>query len=76
MLPWILAHWEEYHTGVLRYGSGWFGVMEANYALAVVHLAVYFFGVGMWARPLSEVLPFDLPAAIGTVGEVPASISF
>ena len=33
MLPWILAHWEEYHTGVLLYGNGWFGVMEANYAL-------------------------------------------
>ena len=65
MLPWILAHWEEYHTGILLYGNGWFGVMEANYALAVVHLLVYFFGVGMWTKTLNEILPLELPITVG-----------
>ena len=25
MLTWILAHWEEYHTGIMVYGNGLFG---------------------------------------------------
>ncbi|GAX81325.1 hypothetical protein CEUSTIGMA_g8756.t1 [Chlamydomonas eustigma] len=64
MLPWILAHWEEYHTGLLQYGNGWFGVMEANYALALVHLSVYVFGIGMWERTLNDIVPFDLPISL------------
>ena len=27
-LPWWLSHWEEYHTGVLMYGDGNFGILE------------------------------------------------
>ena len=65
MLPWILAHWEEYHTGTLIYGTGWYGVMEGNYTLAIIHLLVYVFGVGMWTRTLNEILPFDLPVSVG-----------
>ena len=65
MLPWILAHWEEYHTGTLIYGTGWYGVMEGNYTLAIIHLLVYVFGVGMWTRTLNEILPFELPISVG-----------
>ncbi|KAI3425927.1 hypothetical protein D9Q98_007899 [Chlorella vulgaris] len=38
MVPWILAHWEEYHTGTMVYGNGYMGVTEANYAVVLVHL--------------------------------------
>jgi hypothetical protein len=27
-LPWWLSHWEEYHTGVLMYGDGNYGILE------------------------------------------------
>lgn len=30
MLPWILAHWEEYHTGELLYGDGVIGVLVSG----------------------------------------------
>ncbi|KAG1676918.1 hypothetical protein FOA52_014794 [Chlamydomonas sp. UWO 241] len=65
MLPWILAHWEEYHTGHLHYGNGYFGVMESNYALCIVHFSGYFLGGnGLWETPLNGVLPFKLPFTI------------
>lgn len=31
MVPWVLAQWEEYHTGVMMYGTKYYGVLEANY---------------------------------------------
>ncbi len=38
MGPWLAAHWEEYHTGVMLYGNGYWGVTEANYVMVAVHL--------------------------------------
>lgn len=61
MLPWILAHWEEYHTGSLLYGTAGFGVLEANYTLAIIHLLAYFFGVDLWTIEVNNFLPFELP---------------
>lgn len=47
-IPWWLAHWEEYHTGVMLYGSGLWGVTEANYAVCLVHLFTYIVGPAGW----------------------------
>lgn len=58
MLPWILSHWEEYHTGSLIYGTGGFGVLEANYTLAVLHALVAIYGTAFWSIQLSQILPF------------------
>ncbi len=53
-IPWLLAHWEEYHTGVMLYGSGLWGVTEANYAVCLVHLYTYIVGPAGWTwTPLS-----------------------
>lgn len=60
MLPWILAHWEEYHTGSLIYGTGGFGVLEANYTLAILHTLVAIYGTSFWSIRLSHLLPFPL----------------
>lgn len=38
MVPWIMAHWEEYHTGTMVYGNGYMGVTEANYSVVMMHL--------------------------------------
>lgn len=51
-IPWWMAHWEEYHTGIMVYGSGLWGVTEANYAVCLVHLYTYFVGpIGWKYRP-------------------------
>jgi len=33
MVPWVLAQWEEYHTGIMMYGTRFYGVLEANYSI-------------------------------------------
>ena len=38
MVPWLLAHWEEYHSGIMLYGNGYWGVTEANYVMVALHL--------------------------------------
>lgn len=30
MMPWIMAQWEEYHTGVMMYGTKYYGVLEVG----------------------------------------------
>lgn len=53
-VPWWMAHWEEYHTGVMVYGAGFWGVTEANYAVAMVHFYTFLVGPKGWtAKPLS-----------------------
>lgn len=37
MVPWLLAHWEEYHSGIMLYGNGYWGVTEANYLMVLLH---------------------------------------
>ncbi|KAF5839936.1 hypothetical protein DUNSADRAFT_18217 [Dunaliella salina] len=58
MMTWLLAHLEEYHTGQLMYSNGWLGVLEANYALALLSFASFLFGEQMWNMPLSSLAPF------------------
>jgi ethanolaminephosphotransferase len=60
MIPWMLAHWEEYHTGVMLYGNGSFGVLEANYSIAAIHILSAMFGVGLWQRDLARITSIKL----------------
>ena len=56
--PWLMAHWEEYHSGVMLYGNRWWGVTEANYTLVVLHFISAAFGARrVWSAPLTNVLP-------------------
>ena len=56
-VPWWMAHWEEYHTGVMSYGSGLWGVTEANYAVFIIHMLTYLFGPAFWtSRPLDKLV--------------------
>ncbi|GAX76340.1 hypothetical protein CEUSTIGMA_g3786.t1 [Chlamydomonas eustigma] len=48
LAPWMLAQWEEYHTGVMVYGTRFYGVLEANYSICVVHLVTGLFGPAIW----------------------------
>ncbi len=51
MGPWAAAHWEEYHTGVMLYGNGYWGVTEANYLMVAVHLFTAAVGPGARSGP-------------------------
>ena len=53
MVPWLLAHWEEYHSGIMLYGNGYWGVTEANYVMVALHLLTAFAGPG--AQPTPDV---------------------
>ncbi|KAK9831091.1 hypothetical protein WJX74_003232 [Apatococcus lobatus] len=71
MGPWLLAHWEEYHTGTMTYGTSTWGLTEANYLVITLHLWTAFFGVGFWTSHPSQLLPFIqpyLPAAVQGIG--------
>ena len=37
MIPWIAAQWEEYHTGLMLYGNGYWGITEVC-ALTVIYV--------------------------------------
>ncbi|KFM26793.1 Zinc finger CCCH domain-containing protein 21 [Auxenochlorella protothecoides] len=52
--PFVLAHWEEYHTGHMVYGNGLWGVTEANYAVVLLHAAAGF-GRGVAASHLAQI---------------------
>lgn len=56
MLPWVLAQWEEYHTGNMLYGNGYWGVMEALYATSGVHFVTALFGNELWNLRLAGFL--------------------
>nr|QZD35611.1 CDP-ethanolamine:1, 2-diacylglycerol ethanolaminephosphotransferase [Lobosphaera incisa]QZD35612.1 CDP-ethanolamine:1, 2-diacylglycerol ethanolaminephosphotransferase [Lobosphaera incisa] len=61
LVPWILAHWEEYHTGNMLYGNGYWGLTEANYALVILHFATAAFGPHFWGTHLSSLVHMKLP---------------
>lgn len=46
MGPWMLAHWEEYHSGIMLYGNGYWGVTEANYLMIALHFFTAAVGPG------------------------------
>lgn len=55
-VPWWLAHWEEYHTGVMLYGNGMWGVTEANYAVVLLHWYTFALGpIGWTWRPFTAL---------------------
>ncbi|GLC46650.1 hypothetical protein PLESTB_001550600 [Pleodorina starrii] len=56
-LPWMVSHWEEYHTGILMYGDGNFGILEANYVLAAVTFVSGIFGPGIWDYRVVQLVP-------------------
>ncbi|KAK9844095.1 hypothetical protein WJX81_004397 [Elliptochloris bilobata] len=56
MGPWVAAHWEEYHTGVMLYGNGYWGVTEANYLMVAVHLFTAAVGPGFWRWRVADML--------------------
>lgn len=58
MFTWILAQWEEYHTSLMLYGNSFYGVLECNYTLALVHVIAACVGPAFWRRPLTSLLPF------------------
>lgn len=59
MFTWILAQWEEYHTSIMLYGNSYYGVLEANYCIAALHLVTFFAGPALWRTPATKVFPFE-----------------
>lgn len=57
MFIWILAQWEEYHTSLMLYGNEYYGVLECNYTLALVHLVTFVLGQEFWRAPLTKFVP-------------------
>ncbi|GBF87918.1 CDP-Ethanolamine:DAG ethanolamine phosphotransferase [Raphidocelis subcapitata] len=60
MLTWILAQWEEYHTSIMLYGNSFYGVLEANYCIAAVHLVTFVAGPQLWRLPATAILPLKI----------------
>jgi ethanolaminephosphotransferase len=58
MFTWILAQWEEYHTSIMLYGNSYYGVLEANYCIAALHLVTFIVGPQLWRTPATDVFPF------------------
>uniref|UniRef100_A0A7S4RAT4 Ethanolaminephosphotransferase n=1 Tax=Alexandrium monilatum TaxID=311494 RepID=A0A7S4RAT4_9DINO len=47
-LPWWLAQWEAYHTGVVRTGGEFFGITEIELVVASIHLISALGGPDVW----------------------------
>ncbi|DBA04672.1 TPA: hypothetical protein N0F65_012255 [Lagenidium giganteum] len=47
-ISFYMAQWEEYHTGVMSCGNGYFGVTEGQLTLIAIHLITAVFGHGIW----------------------------
>lgn len=75
-IPWLLAHWEEYHTGIMVYGNGTWGVTEANYAVVLLHLTSAICGPQMWnSTPMkSKTWAMKLVKESGSVSPLLARI--
>ena len=43
-------------AGLMQYGNGYFGVLEANYGLAFVQLISAVCGVQFWSQPMASLL--------------------
>lgn len=57
MFTWILAQWEEYHTSMMLYGNSFYGVLECNYTLAMVHVITFIMTPDFWRAPATDYLP-------------------
>jgi ethanolaminephosphotransferase len=58
-----LAQWEEYHTGVMSCGNGWYGVTEGQLSLVMIHIMTAIIGPGLWAIKL-PFIPFTTTDAL------------
>lgn len=58
-----LAQWEEYHTGVMSCGNGWYGVTEGQLSLVMIHIMTAIIGPGLWTIKL-PFLPFTTADAL------------
>lgn len=76
-LTWVLGHWEEYHSGCMLYGNGWFGIMEANYSNCLIHLLAAAYGNAFWGANVLAALHQYGPsgAAAGLEGVLQAHLS-
>lgn len=55
-ITFYLAQWEEYHTGTMSCGNGYFGVTEGQFVLMLIHLVSAMWGIRIWdMQPVAEV---------------------
>lgn len=55
MIPWMFAHLEEYHTGMMLYGNGYWGVTEANYMIVFLHWTTALLGPQVWTARFADL---------------------
>ncbi|KAE9023246.1 hypothetical protein PR002_g11758 [Phytophthora rubi] len=72
-ISFYLAQWEEYHTGVMSCGNGFFGVTEGQLTLVAVHLLAAVFGAGFWTAELPFATPFPVTMTDVLIGALVAS---
>ncbi|OQR96725.1 CDP-alcohol phosphatidyltransferase [Thraustotheca clavata] len=53
-----LAQWEEYHTGTMSCGNGYFGVTEGQLVLVFVHVWTAVFGSSFWHLQIAPFFPY------------------
>ncbi|KAF5843458.1 CDP-Ethanolamine:DAG ethanolamine phosphotransferase [Dunaliella salina] len=76
MVPWVLAQWEEYHSGIMMYGTKYYGVLEANYCICIVHIISAIWGLSFWRtllplpEPIVSIMREVLLAAAGLAGRL------
>lgn len=49
------------HAGIMLYGTGYWGVTEANYLVVAGHLVTAIFGPRFWGGDLRSILGWQLP---------------
>ncbi|CAK4071006.1 unnamed protein product [Aphanomyces euteiches] len=62
-ITFFFAQWDEYHTGTMSCGNGYYGVTEAQFSLMGVHLFTTLIGEPLWQM---QPLPF-LPYSFGEI---------
>jgi ethanolaminephosphotransferase len=68
-ISFYMAQWDEYHTGVMSCGNGYYGVTEGQLTLVGVHLITFVLGPEFWGL---ELLPSITPTVL-LVGALIAS---
>jgi len=56
MIPFVLAHWEEYHTGILILGP-LANPTEAETVISIFHLLTWWNGTALWTRHMRDTFP-------------------
>ncbi|TMW66493.1 hypothetical protein Poli38472_004258 [Pythium oligandrum] len=63
-ITFYMAQWEEYHTGVMSCGNGWYGVTEGQLTLVAVHLLTAVVGPAFWTIVLPVPFVSITPAHV------------